>query len=78
MDLLAERFVFWGDDRGFLEERVKAYQAASTLPLNSPTFFPRLHICIVYGTNTAVYSSFFELLRTGRAPLFAFVPFYRT
>jgi hypothetical protein len=47
MHLLAERFVFGGDERGFLKEGVKAFLTAPMSPLNSPTFF-RLHICSLW------------------------------
>ncbi len=39
MNLLAEPFVFGGDDWGFLKEQVKIYQMASIPHLNSVTSF---------------------------------------
>ncbi len=43
MHLLAECFVFWGDDWSFLKEGVKTYPMAPILPFNSP-ILSGLHI----------------------------------
>ncbi len=48
MLLLAEGFVFGGDDWGFLKEDVKTYLMAPTSPLNLQTFFS-VFTSIVYG-----------------------------
>ncbi len=47
MHLLAERFAFWGDDRGFLKVGIKTYPIAQMSPFTLPTFFVCLHIYIL-------------------------------
>jgi hypothetical protein len=51
MHLLTERFIFWGDDRGFLKGGVKAYLMAPMSSLNSPFFLP-VFTSIVYGSTS--------------------------
>ncbi len=48
MHLVAERFVFWGDDWGFLKEGVKTYLVTPMSLLNSPVLFS-VFTSTVYG-----------------------------
>jgi hypothetical protein len=47
MNLLHERFVFWGGDWGFLKEEGKAYLLAPTLSIHLPIIFS-IFTSIVY------------------------------
>jgi hypothetical protein len=51
MHLLAQLFVFSGDNWGFQKEEVKIYLLAPLPPLNSP-FFSINAACIVYMATT--------------------------
>jgi hypothetical protein len=57
MHILYERFVFGGDDRGFLKEVAKTYLMAPTSPLNTPTFCLSSHLLSMY-LDTVVISRF--------------------
>ncbi len=65
MHLLAKRFIFGSDDRGFLKDGVNAYLMAPMSPLLSPIFFC-LHIYSLWPLvrdtrNTLVFSQLFGL-----------------
>jgi hypothetical protein len=53
MYLVPERFIFGGDDRGFLKEVVKTYLMAPRSLLNSPSFLS-VFKSLVYGYDLIV------------------------